>query len=53
MEKLSRAAPETIAAGIEQAIERKRDVAYLPGWWWLIMTVIRAIPETIFKRLAL
>lgn len=47
------AAPETIAAGIEQAIERKRDVAYLPGWWWLIMTVIRAIPETIFKRLAL
>lgn len=45
--------PETIAAGIEQALARRRDVVYLPGWWWLIMTVLRSVPENIFKRLSL
>lgn len=47
------AQPDDIAAGIERAIARRRDVAYLPGWWRLIMLVIRAIPETLFKRLSL
>lgn len=47
------AQPDDIAAGIERAITRRRDVAYLPGWWRLIMLVIRAIPETLFKRLSL
>jgi len=47
------AAPETVAAGIFQAIKTRRDVAYLPWFWYLFMVGIRAIPETLFKRLRL
>lgn len=47
------AKPETVAAGIYRAIERRRDVVYVPGFWRLVMLVIRAIPEPLFKRLKL
>lgn len=47
------AQPETIAASILNAIERRRDVAYLPWFWRPIMLIIRHIPESIFKRLSL
>ena len=45
------ATPEAIANGIVDAIDKKRDVVYLPGFWRLIMLVIAHIPEGIFKRL--
>jgi hypothetical protein len=45
--------PEQIAQGILRAVERRRDVAYLPGFWRGIMAVITAIPEPLFKRLKL
>ncbi|CAN5150680.1 SDR family oxidoreductase [soil metagenome] len=45
--------PDAIARGIERAIEKKKDEVYLPGWWFLIMTVIKSIPEKIFKSLSL
>jgi short-subunit dehydrogenase len=48
-----RAKPEQIARGIERAVEKGRDIIYLPSFWRLIMLVIRAIPEGIFKRLSL
>ncbi len=47
------AKPEVIAQGIVWAIDKKRDVVYLPGFWWLIMTIIRHIPERVFKKLSL
>lgn len=47
------AQPEDIAHGIVSAIDGKKDVVYLPGFWRLIMLVIRHIPERIFKRLSL
>ncbi|WP_019592047.1 SDR family oxidoreductase [Thioalkalivibrio sp. ALRh] len=47
------AEPETVARGIVKAMRRGRDVAYLPWIWWGIMTVIRLIPEYLFKRLKL
>lgn len=47
------ASPEVIAAGIERAIEHRRDVVYLPGFWRPIMLVVKAMPETLFKRLRL
>ena len=47
------AQPDTVAARIEWAIEARRNVVYTPGFWWLIMAVIRVIPETLFKRLKL
>ena len=42
-----------IARGIVRALDARRDVVYLPGWWRLILTVVRLIPERIFKRLSL
>ena len=47
------ASADTIAAGIVAAIERRRSVVYLPGFWRLIMLVIRHIPEFVFKKLSL
>ncbi|CAI8824953.1 decaprenylphospho-beta-D-erythro-pentofuranosid-2-ulose 2-reductase [Methylococcus capsulatus] len=47
------AQPERIAAGIEKAIGKGADSVYLPGFWALIMLMIRSIPETVFKRLKL
>lgn len=41
------------AALIARAIDRRKDVAYIPGFWRLIMLVIRHIPEAVFKRLLL
>lgn len=36
-----------------KAIDAKKDVAYIPGFWRLIMAVIKAIPEPLFKRMKL
>ena len=43
--------PEAIAAGIVHAIDSRRSVVYLPGFWRPIMACIRSIPEWIFVRL--
>lgn len=40
-------------ACIVSAIDKKKDVAYVPGFWALIMLIIRSIPESIFKKLKL
>jgi decaprenylphospho-beta-D-erythro-pentofuranosid-2-ulose 2-reductase len=47
------ATPEKVALDIDKAIEKKKDVLYTPGFWMLIMFVIRSLPETLFKRLSL
>jgi len=47
------AKPEAIARGIVRAVERGSDEVYLPGFWRLIMLIIRHIPERIFKKLSL
>jgi decaprenylphospho-beta-D-erythro-pentofuranosid-2-ulose 2-reductase len=44
---------ETSAATILSAIDARRDVVYVPGKWRVIMAVIRAIPESMFKKLDL
>jgi decaprenylphospho-beta-D-erythro-pentofuranosid-2-ulose 2-reductase len=45
------ATPEAVAAGIVRAIDQRRDVVYLPGFWRLIMLIITHVPEGVFKRL--
>lgn len=45
--------PKIIAAGIHRAIRCHSDEVYLPWFWWGVMTIIKAIPERIFKRLKL
>ncbi len=47
------AQPETIAKGISSAIDKRKDVVYLPWFWLFIMLIIKAIPERFFKRLKL
>ncbi len=47
------ASPEAVAARILKALEQKRNVIYAPGFWRLIMTVIRLIPEPIFRKLSI
>lgn len=47
------AKPEAVAAAIVKAVERRRDVLYTPWFWLGIMTVIRLVPERIFKKLKL
>ncbi|MDM8566186.1 SDR family oxidoreductase [Candidatus Halobeggiatoa sp. HSG11] len=47
------AKPEDIAKGIYKGIEKRKDVVYLPWFWWPIMTIISYIPEPIFKRMKL
>jgi decaprenylphospho-beta-D-erythro-pentofuranosid-2-ulose 2-reductase len=44
---------DRIAVGALAAIDAQREVAYLPGFWRVIMAVICAIPEKLFKRLSL
>lgn len=43
--------PENVAGDIVRAIEQRKDVCYTPSIWRYIMTVIRLIPTSIFKRL--
>ncbi|MEM9349104.1 MAG: SDR family oxidoreductase [Pseudomonadota bacterium] len=47
------AAPEKVAADIGRAVEKKKNVIYTPGFWWLIMTIIKLVPEPIFKKLSI
>ena len=47
------AKPDAIARGIVRAVERRADEVYLPGFWRLIMFVIRHVPERVFKKLSL
>ncbi len=40
-----------VGEGIYKAIQRKKEVVYLPAFWLPIMLIIKSIPESIFKRL--
>ncbi|MFT4523929.1 MAG: decaprenylphospho-beta-D-erythro-pentofuranosid-2-ulose 2-reductase [Bacteroidia bacterium] len=47
------AEPKVAARIIHKAIQKKKNVAYVTPIWWLIMLIIRNIPEFIFKKLKL
>lgn len=47
------ATPERVARDIERALRRRRNTLYTPWYWRIIMLVIRAIPEPLFKRMKL
>jgi short-subunit dehydrogenase len=54
MEKLPLLAqPEAVAQAIVRALDRRRDVLYVPWPWRLIMGVLKALPEKHFKRTSL
>lgn len=45
------ASPESAARAIVRAIEKRKDVAYVPWFWRYIILIIRAVPEFQFKRM--
>jgi len=45
--------PDRVAAGIYKAIAKRKDVVYVPFYWRYVMLVLRAVPESIFKRMRL
>lgn len=47
------ASAETAGRGVYQAMLKKKDVVYVPGFWRYIMLIIKLIPEFIFKKLPL
>jgi decaprenylphospho-beta-D-erythro-pentofuranosid-2-ulose 2-reductase len=47
------AKPDRVALGIVRAIDHSATVVYLPGFWRLIMWIIRTIPEGLFRKLKL
>ncbi len=47
------AKPVTVAEKIVQAIDRRKDEAYVPAFWWAVMAVIKIIPNKWFRRINL
>lgn len=45
--------PDAVAADIIKGVDKKRNVIYTAKIWWLIMLVIKSIPEAIFKKLSI
>lgn len=43
--------PTCVAKGIDRAIKKGRNTAYLPCYWRYIMCVIKSIPECMFKKM--
>jgi decaprenylphospho-beta-D-erythro-pentofuranosid-2-ulose 2-reductase len=47
------AQPDEVAGAIVRAIAKRRNVVYVLPIWWMIMAIIRNIPEQVFKRMKL
>ena len=45
------AQPARVARYVLRAIEKRRDVVYLPAFWAIIMLIVRSIPGRIFKKM--
>jgi short-subunit dehydrogenase len=42
-----------VAKAIVRAIDKGSDEVYVPAFWWAVMTLIKAIPANIFKKIRL
>ena len=51
-EKLT-AKPAEVSQAVLKAVERRQDVIYVRGLWRVVMGIIRAIPERVFKKLSI
>lgn len=48
--KVLLASPEKVAMDIYKAVLKGKDVVYTPFYWRYIMCIVKALPESIFKR---
>lgn len=46
------AQPRPVAEGIVRAMDARANEVYVPGFWALIMLVVRHMPEAVFQKLA-
>jgi len=46
------ASPDKVALDIDNAIKKRKDIIYSPGFWRVIMFLIKSLPEAISKRLS-
>lgn len=44
------AQPEELGAAILRAVRKRRNVIYVRPVWWVIMSIICAIPEAVFRK---
>lgn len=47
------AKPAAVAAGVVRAIDKREDEVYVPAFWWAVMTIIKALPNELFKKMRL
>jgi decaprenylphospho-beta-D-erythro-pentofuranosid-2-ulose 2-reductase len=47
------AKPEQVADAVLEALDKNKNIAYIPWFWFWIMLIIRSIPESLFKKLKL
>jgi short-subunit dehydrogenase len=47
------APPSAVAVAILRAVRRRTDVVYVPGYWRVILWLVRLVPERVFKRMRL
>lgn len=45
------ATPDQVGKGIVKAIDKQKEVVYLPGFWQWIMLTINLLPRVLFKRI--
>jgi len=45
------AQPEEVAKAVFKAVKRTKNTIYVKSMWWMIMVIIRLIPERLFKGL--
>lgn len=47
------AQPQEVGEAVHKAVQRRRNLIYVRPIWWAIMSIIRALPEAIFKKTSL
>lgn len=47
------AQPVEVADAVAAAVRRRRSIVYVRPIWWLIMVIVRFLPESLFRRLRL
>lgn len=45
------AKPDSVAATIVRAIDKRKDEVYVPAFWWAVMVIIKNLPKKIFLKL--
>ena len=45
--------PQAVVDDIHKALRKRRNTLYTKWIWWPVMTIIKLIPEPIFKKLSI